>query len=72
MQRDIKRGALLIVFRDTNACLISALTLSDYREKNSEIPRNAAHVDIKKIKETKLHKSIRNILQNNEAIRALL
>jgi len=25
MQRDIKRGELLIVFHDTNACLISAL-----------------------------------------------
>lgn len=51
MQRDIKRGKLLIVFHDTNVCLISALALSDYREKNSEIPYNAAHMDIKKVKE---------------------
>lgn len=72
MQRDIKRGELLIVFRDTNACLISELALSDYRTKNSEFPRNAAHMHIKKVKEAKLQERKHNIPQNNEAIKALL
>jgi len=52
--------------------LISALTLSDYWEKNSKIPRNAAQMDIKKVKEAKLQKRKCNIPQNNEAVRALL